>query len=51
MSESLAYWERELNEATGRLKWLERDEDQMNPQSGEKKRGAKVRAQTKEPAG
>jgi hypothetical protein len=31
MSESVGYWEKELNEATGRLKLLEREEDQMNP--------------------
>jgi hypothetical protein len=31
MSANVAYWEKELNEATLRLKGLEREQDQMNP--------------------
>jgi hypothetical protein len=31
MSPNTAYWEKELKEATDRLKRLDREQDQMNP--------------------
>jgi hypothetical protein len=31
MSANASYWERELSEATARLKRLEQEQDQMNP--------------------
>jgi hypothetical protein len=31
MSATVTYWEKELNEATDRLKRLEQEQDQMNP--------------------
>jgi hypothetical protein len=31
MSPNAAYWEKELEEATDRLRRLEREQDQMNP--------------------